>query len=288
MGPVPVEFANIKEALAAFASVEETQGGAHIKPLHQHIALRLVIEGGFPPESVTPRPPVVVENTRSGLALAYDLDVATTSELTVLGGMKAKRIDVVVSKPTIGPVVAVSVKGTTKSYRNLVNRMEEAIGDSTNIHVMYPGLVYGFLHLLRANRADDGHDPKNIGVAADGSLSPMIERYLSALSEMVGRKLVRNDFTRYESVGVAVVENGPGHAGEIHASLPPADSPLRIESFFKRLYDVYDLRFPGRATDLKEAERTCWAPGSPLFSHMGAGSPDDLAALLGYSPRLAG
>jgi len=100
---------------------------------------------------------------------------------------------VVVAKEGIGPVVAVSVKGTFGAYRNLVNRMEEAIGDSTNLHVMYPGLVYGFLHLLRANRERRGYHPRDMGIGADNSVSPLIKRYYAALCEMTGRRFVRND-----------------------------------------------------------------------------------------------
>src|SRR5579863_1344341 len=32
-----------------------------------------------------------------------------------------------------------------------VNRMEEAAGDCTNIHLAYQGLVYAFWHIFRAN-----------------------------------------------------------------------------------------------------------------------------------------
>lgn len=53
-------------------------------------------------------------------------DLATSTEATVFGGMKSKNIDVVVSMRGIGPVLAVSCKGTVGAYRNLTNRMEEA------------------------------------------------------------------------------------------------------------------------------------------------------------------
>jgi hypothetical protein len=183
----------------------------------------------------------------AGWALEYDPDAQTVGELTVLGGMKTKKIDVVVAKEGIGPVVAISVKGTLGAYRNLVNRMEEALGDSTNLHVMYPGLVYGFLHLLRANRQTSGYDTKDLGVAQDGSISPLIQRYYDALCEMTGRRLVRNDYTRYEAVALAIVENDRGVAGGLYEDFPPSESPLRIEMFFSRVYAVYDLRFPFRA-----------------------------------------
>ena len=127
---------------------------------------------------------------RAGLSNLCAPEVETASESTVFGGMKTKQIDVVVAKSGIGPVLAVSLKGTFRAYRNLVNRMEEAIGDSTNVHVMYPGMVYGFLSLIRANRASEGYSANDIGIGANSTVSPQIQRYLAALNEMTGRKFV--------------------------------------------------------------------------------------------------
>lgn len=77
--------------------------------------------------------------------LVHDPERAAGGELTVLGGLKTKDVDVVVTKPAIGPCIAVSIKGTLNAFRNLTNRMEEAVGDCTNLHISYPNLVYGFL-----------------------------------------------------------------------------------------------------------------------------------------------
>ena len=40
----------------------------------------------------------------------------------------------------------------TGAFRNLTNRMEETIGECTNLHITYPALVFGYLFLIRANR----------------------------------------------------------------------------------------------------------------------------------------
>src|SRR6266446_4067211 len=111
-------------------------------------AVRLVIEGGFHPDEIIPHPPLVVENKAGQSRLAFDLAAEREDEQTVLGGLKTKDIDVVVAKPGVGLVIAISVNGTGGALRNLTNRMEEAIGDSTNLHIMYPGLVYAFLHVI--------------------------------------------------------------------------------------------------------------------------------------------
>jgi hypothetical protein len=284
---MPLALTQLQSALKAFATTSVTQGQEHIKPFHGYVATRLVVEGGFLPEEITPHPPLKATRTAGQWVLAYDPEAATSEELTVFGGMKTKQIDVVVAKKSIGPVMAVSVKGTIKAYRNLVNRMEEAIGDSTNLHVMYPGLVYGFLHLLRANREESGYGPKDMGLARDGAVSAMITRYFSALCEMTGRRFVRNDFTRYEAVALALVENEGPSVGSVHAGFPSADSLLRIELFFPRLYEVYDLRFPFRGETVRGALRKTWSAGSPLFQEAGADVEKSWELRLGYRPRLA-
>lgn len=276
---------HIDPALRAFVTVGVTQGQEHIRPFHQYIASRLVIEGGFLPEEVTPHPPLLAQSRSGSIRLAWAPDSRTSSELTVFGGMKTKQIDVVVSKAGVGPVVAVSVKGAIRAYRNLVNRMEEAIGDSTNLHVMYPGLVYGFVSLLRANRQTSGYDRRDCCVNEDGTISPMVQRYWAALREMSGRRFVRNDYTRYEAIALAVVHNDPGEEGRILEAFPPADCTLRIESFFQRLYEVYDLRFPLRAEHVGLARRVQWASDSPIFEEVRSAAGKDLPEALGYRPR---
>jgi len=285
---VSLDYVNITQALRVFAGAAAHQSQEHIKPTHQYVALRLVIEGGFLPDEITPHPPVRAVRIREGWSLEYSPERETTSESTKCGGMKAKQIDVVVAKKGVGPVLAVSVKGTFRAYRNLVNRMEEAIGDSTNVHVMYPGLVYGFLSLIRANRESEGYAANDMGIARDGSISPQIQRYFAALNEMAGCKFVRNDYTRYESVGLVLVENSDPLVGTVNATFPQPGSPLRIEPFFSRLFEIYDLRYPSRAEHMPAIRRAEWLPNSPLFHEiiMRQGHPLDEG--LGYGARLSG
>jgi hypothetical protein len=273
-------------ALRQFATATVTQSQDHIRPIHRHLAFRLVCEGGFLPDELTPHPPLRASRQGQRWLLEFAPEAETSEELTVFGGMKTKQIDVVVTKPTVGPVVAVSVKGTLGAYRNLTNRMEEAIGDSTNLHVMYPGLVYGFLHLLRANREAAGHDRKDAAILTGGSVSPMVERYHAALCEMAGRRFVRNDLTRYEAVALAVVENNCRTSADISPDFPVASSPLRWESFFATLYRIYDSRFALRGSEVRGIRRLEWDADSPLFrsADWAAVTADPLA--LGFVPRV--
>ncbi len=283
-----LDYLNITQALRVFAGAAVHQSQEHIRPIHQYVALRLVLEGGFFPDEITPHPPVRAERIREGWSLQYDPGLETTSESTVFEGMKTKQIDVVAAKKGVGPVLAVSVKGTFRAYRNLVNRMEEAIGDSTNLHVMYPGLVYGFLSLIRANRESEGYLANDMGIAANGAVSPQIQRYLAALNEMTGRKFVRNDYTRYEAVGLVLVENSDPHVGTVNPAFPPPDSLLRVEPFFSRLLEIYDLRYPFRAEHMPAVRRAEWLASSPLYKEITSRQKRPLEDALGYLPRMAG
>lgn len=282
-----LEYLNITQALRIFAGATAHQSQEHIKPTHQYVALRLVLEGGFLPDEITPHPPVRATRSRAGWSLEYAPALETTSESTVFGGMKTKQIDVVVAKSGVGPVLAVSVKGTFRAYRNLVNRMEEAIGDSTNVHVMYPGLVYGFLSLIRANREAEGYSANDMGIATNGAVSPQIQRYFAALSEMAGRKFVRNDYTRYEAIGLVLVENSDPLMGTVNGTFPLPGSPLRTEPFFSKLFEIYDLRYPLRAEHMPAIRRAEWLAQSPLFEEITAGQASSLDEVLGYAPRLS-
>lgn len=288
------------EALAAFAEFTgKTQSASHIKPLHWFVASRLVVEGGFHPDDITPRPPFRVE-TRSGRlpVLHFDPGLARGGERTVLGGLKTKNVDVVVTREGIGPVLAVSCKGVTGAFRNLTNRMEETIGECTNLHITYPALVLGYLVLLRANRLVEGalghaeaiaHDlegepegtralaANDIAMAEGGQPVAGIVRFHNALRELVGRRGIRNDVSRYEAIGFGLVEmHGPDRSALLD-SFPAEDSPLRINGFFDTLYARYDERFVVSAPDLARVTRRLqWDPASPGLALPG----------LDYEPRL--
>ncbi len=53
----PTRVATLDVGIQALCGVASTQSQAHIKPVHNHLSHRLVLEGGFPPEWVHPKPP---------------------------------------------------------------------------------------------------------------------------------------------------------------------------------------------------------------------------------------
>lgn len=305
------EWVNLKGALSTFVRNETGhQGQDHIRPLHWYTACRLVLEGGFHPDEITPRPPFRIEQFR-GLrnSLVYDPSSAGGGEQTVLGGLKTKNVDVVVNKTGIGPCIAVSHKGALGAFRNLTNRMEEAVGDCTNIHITYPALVYGYLVAIRANRRSNLTDPEmkpppdgeaawaggeladtmesgevdaaDLAIHDGGEPAAMIARFHQAMGELTGRRGIRNDVSRYEAIAVALADPAAGACGELLMGFPASESPLRFERFFAQVYRRYDERYVYGAPDLKTVTRRLeWAVQSPALR-------DELAFALDYQPRLA-
>ena len=286
----PCEWITQTEAFNRFATHSGgTESAKHIKPLHWYIACRLVLEGGFNPDHITPRPPFVMTAQRvkgqKGIryVLSHDPASAGTGEQVILGGLKTKNVDVVVTNPRLGPVMAVSCKGVTKAFRNLTNRMEETIGECTNLHITYPAMVIGYYALLRANRtvedaleapaadesaaesndaADDSALPEAIAElpetkteiikANDIAILPGSEgdkvtdsiiRFERALSEMTSRRGIRDEISRYEAMAMTLVEPKGAEAGKAFKYFPMPDSPLHHQNFFNLLYQRYDERF---------------------------------------------
>lgn len=266
----------------------------------------MVVEGGFDPDDIKPRPPFTIGSKRAGLPqLKFDVQAARGGEATVLGGLKTKNVDVVVTRRGIGPVLAVSCKGTTGAFRNLTNRMEELIGDCTNLHISYPTLVLGYLHLLRANRRvgeivdviepgndEDPQSPEDQDTPEDdkatrrelsdndmafdvkGGVTSGIKRFEIAVSRLAGRSGIRDDMTRYESIGLGLIEAEQNHLGEIVVSYPEPASGLNIDSFFERLYSQYDERFIYGAPKLETVTRRLeWSPDSPALNEINPDYP---------------
>lgn len=281
---MPDRLVSLRSALLAFVEAEAVQSQTHIRPLHRHIAERLVIEGGFRPDDISPSPPLRIELVRGRrpivYRLLYDESAARPGEQTVLGGLKTKDVDVVVSRRETGPCLAVSVKGTLNAFRNLTNRMEEAAGDCTNLHIAYPTLVYGFLHIMRANREEDVSSRNDIAIRRDGTIVDAIQRYHDAMSRITNRKDIRNDVSRYEAVAIALAHARGDNIAEVVADYPLTASPLAFDRFFGKLYEVYDLRFVYSAPALEDQTRRLeWASDSPVLPE---------AEETGFRPRLAG
>ncbi len=273
-------------------SKESTQSQKVVKPLHWHIACRLVVEGGFLPDQITPHPPFTAERRGTRWLLGFDPAAAGGGEATVLGGLKTKDVDVVVQKPGIGPVIAISCKCIGGAFRNLTNRMEEAVGECTNLHMAYAALVIGYFFVLRGHRAgsDPGLAKNDVAIQEDGSLVDGIIRYHEAFRNLEGRADLRDTISKYEAVAMSLLKTSGPETGNTVDTFPPVDSPLRAERFFETIYRRYDERFVYAAPLLANRNvtpRVEWDEGSPLFSGDLLAKTRDLPEL-DYEARISG
>lgn len=294
---------NAREALRHFATYAgPTQSQFHIKPVHWYVACRLVLEGGFHPDEIMPRPPFTVVSRGNKHFLHFDPTKSSGGERTVLGGLKTKNVDVVVTKDGIGPVMAVSCKGMTGAFRNLTNRMEETIGECTNLHITYPAMVFGYMFVIRANEqvaniagasapetapAARQLAANDIAVQVGGEPVEAIFRFYSALRQLTGRRGIRDDVSRYEAVTLAMVKTTGERAGDVMSTFPTEDSTLRIEQFFQTLYLRYEERYVFGAPDLKSVTRRYqWDPSSPVFNDVMGLADEHVSPVLDYEPRI--
>src|SRR2546423_256015 len=88
-------------------------------------------------------------------------------------------------------------------------------------------------------------------VRRDADSSYTIPRYHDSMVELTGRKGVRNDFTRYEVVALALVTAAGDASGEVLTGFPLGESRLLFAGFFEAMYRIYDHRFVFAAPDLK-------------------------------------
>jgi hypothetical protein len=156
----------------------------------------------------------------------------------------------------------------TGALRNLTNRMEELIGECTNLHITYPALVFGFLFVLRANREGmPSVKPNDVALGATGETVPSVRRFAQALRNIGGRQGIRNDVSRYEAVALALVEAEGATAGHILGARPEPDASLTYGGFFDTLYRRYEERFVFGAPDLASVTgRRVWSADSPAFT----------------------
>ena len=119
--------------------------------------------------------------------------------------------------------------------------MEEAAGDCTNLHIAYPSMVYGFLHLIQASNRAEAKGGNDVAIGGGGAPVDSIRRYHDAMSRIAERQDLRNDVSKYEAIALLMIRRDSGNLHDIE-SYPPSTSKLRFVSFFEQLYRDYDLR----------------------------------------------
>jgi hypothetical protein len=91
---------------------------------------------------------------------------------------------------------------------------------------------------------------------------------------------------RYESIALILAETVEASIGSVLASFPGLGSPLLLESFFRTLYSLYDLRFSYKMSQNVLARRQEWDNSSKALSDLTLHFGPDLQTALGYSPRV--
>ena len=91
---------------------------------------------------------------------------------------------------------------------------------------------------LTANLDDEKEkiEANDIAIYDDGSISDGIIRFALALSEMTNRRGIRNEISRYRSIGLGLIEPKGDKAGEVLMNFPTHDSPLHLSRFFSTIY----------------------------------------------------
>ncbi len=136
----------------------------------------------------------------------------------------------------------------TGAFRNLTNRMEETIGECTNLHIRYPALVFGYFFVIRANRISDVSESpapaersrsrqlglNDIALDKDGEPVETISRFHAALGALTGRDGIRSDPSRYEAISLAMVDVRSDQAGDLLDTFPPPDKPSPPGTLLRR------------------------------------------------------
>ena len=263
-----------------FPTIAPVQSGDLVNSLRWYVASRLVIEGGFDPDWIRPRPPITVDRGRDGLFLSHDPDAASPDRQTVPGGLKEAKPDVTVAIPAIGPVLALSLEGTESveigpgRVPELTGGLERTAGACVNLHMTYPALVYGFWHVISAHRVRDlipvggSDDYGDHALRRNGEPAAELQRYHDALARLAQREDIHDAPSRYEACALTLAEcSGGSRQALVYPDYPPSGSLLDYDRMFQRLYALYDQRFVDSTLALKQAtQRRSWHRESPLLA----------------------
>lgn len=172
----------------------------------------------------------VEELERSGLEKRPDIKILTKKEVPRLD--KPKEVDVAVIHEKAGPLLLISIKSLMSSItNNFTNNYESLIGDVSMFHERFPLCVIGNIFLV----------PVDTSVFSGGKKENYpIPYYAKLMSRINLREDYSDNPNRFERIAFLVVDfskNPP----RVDSSIP-ADSSLRIESFFDELILKYRER----------------------------------------------
>ena len=129
------------------AMKDRTQSQLHIKPCIGTSHLAWLSRVALCPRKSRRGHRFASRSAMAGSQLRSRLRLASGGERTLLGGLKTKNVDVVKSSRKVsGLSCPCRAKGAIGVFRNLTNRMEEAVGDLHELAHHVPGaIVTGYL-----------------------------------------------------------------------------------------------------------------------------------------------
>lgn len=206
----------LREAQAKYkSSPTAVRTGGVIAPLHRFCVEELLARG-FPEATLHPK-----RHKNKG-----------PKRIRLLGGYMPKEIDVCLTIPDSGPLLAISVKSQMSSIvKNTINRFEEYVGDATNLHTRFPMLVLGFMMLV----------PVHPETFAKGKPTDGLRRIAALLERSNARRVVTEPSGSYEVSTLLLVDLG-SIPPRLMPQFPEANSSLRVESFFDKLAELYRQR----------------------------------------------
>ena len=184
----------------------------------------------------------------------------------------------------------------TGTFCNLTNRMEETIGECTNLHITYPAMVFGYIFVIRANRQVAtivAGLPSDANVPARQLAVNDIRRwgcrgvdfsipFGSTRAYGTPRDSQRCQSLRGRDSGHDRADGGP--CGRSVGRIASARQLSAVGSVFRDTYLRYVERYLFGAPDLKSVTRRLeWAPSSPALDTTQIGS--DLFPVLDYDER---
>lgn len=206
-------LARVKAAYASGPNAVRT--GAVIAPLHEYCVHELV-ERRLPRARLHP-----AASAKTG-----------RKRVRILGGYMPKEIDVCLTYPDSGPLLAVSVKSQMSSIvKNTINRFEEYVGDATNLHSRFPMLVLGFMMLLPACEE----------TYVKGTPTEGLQRIASLLERSNARRVVTEPSGSYE-VSCLLLADLDKSPPRLVPTFPNPGSILRVDTFFDRLVELFRQR----------------------------------------------
>jgi len=157
-------------------------------------------------------------------------------EAKMYGAHKPKLVDVGVTHPEAGPLIAICVRSQMSSIdKNFINYYEGIIGDVISLHEKYPALVAGQIYMLPKatiitdERGRRRHEPHDL-------------RKKEKLFKLITNRKDRSDrIDKYEHLAFLAVDfaKDPPEILDI-----PKDPDLRIETFYDKLLETYNERNP--------------------------------------------